>query len=239
MFTVTVNTIKQMPELTDDWVKENSGTDAQTVDEYKEEVKKQLEKQNAYDSDNEMKGNAWTSIVEDTEILAFPKKYLDEQMDELQSQLDKEIEMYETTKEEYLEQIGMTQEDLDAQFELSARESARNRLIAEAIAEAEGIDEESEEYKTGLEIMEDEYGDFMVEQYVLIEAVMVRIIDKADITDVAGADEPEFDEYSDEIILEEPAGENQTAAGNQTDIAGENITDVSAGAASENTTIAK
>lgn len=66
-FTITVNSISEqnVPELTDEWVANNSES-SKTVKEYKKEIKKTLEDQKQEDYDSTLKSEAWQAVVDNT-----------------------------------------------------------------------------------------------------------------------------------------------------------------------------
>ena len=74
-FTITVNSISEqnVPELTDEWVANNSES-SKTVKEYKKEIKKTLEDQKQEDYDSTLKSEAWQAVVDNTTVQKYSKK---------------------------------------------------------------------------------------------------------------------------------------------------------------------
>ena len=86
-FTITVNSISEqnVPELTDEWVANNSKS-SKTVKEYKKEIKKTLEDQKQEDYDSTLKSEAWQAVVDNTTVQKYSKKQ-QEKIDEMKNSL--------------------------------------------------------------------------------------------------------------------------------------------------------
>ena len=194
VFTVTVNAIKQKPEMDDAWVEKYTDGRVKTLAEFRENTRKELEDQNRSYAETMLKTDAWQKVQEGAEILAIPEEYIKENADAFDEYVRQDADAYQMEMESYLEQMGMTMEAYENYRDLSARNGAKNRLILEAIAEAEGITVDSEEYAQSIAgmtemygITEEEllemYGEEALKQEVITDIAMNRILEYAEITE--------------------------------------------------------
>ncbi len=160
VFTITVNAItKSVPaELTDDFVKTVS-EESKTVDEYKAEVKKTLEKSATDNQDSSLQEAAWNAVLEKAEV----KKYPDGEVDEVAEQL---IQQYKDIADSYgmeyedliTQQAGMEVDEFEKKAKEAAESSVKQKLVAELIAEKEKLTPSDEELKKEYEKMAEQYG---------------------------------------------------------------------------------
>jgi len=159
VFTITVNaiTVETMPELNDEFVKTVSET-ATTVEEYREEIKAQLEETAQSEYDYSMKSAAWSKVLENTEVLVWPET-VDEQYNNMIEQYKSIAEYYGQDYEEFIvAQMGTTLEEFEAEMMRQVQESEKEMMAAGAIAEKEGIELTDEKYEEQLAYMAELYG---------------------------------------------------------------------------------
>lgn len=150
-YKVTVDYISEQgetPELTDDWVKEN--TDYTTVDDYKAAIKENLEKTNAYNSDYEDISNLIDSLVECSEA-EISEDELNSLVDSAMDKVSEDAESADMTVDEYAsEYYGQeSEDDLRDYFTSSYEETSTRAAIVDKFLEEENIevtDEGKEEY---------------------------------------------------------------------------------------------
>ena len=154
VFTITLDKIQEVivPELNDESVAKISET-AKTVDEYKAEVKADLEKSNQESAEAQMMSNAFTAFMEQCEVIKYPKKRLNQAIEDVTQIYTAQVEMYYgTTLEELKEAYGVTEEDLfGASFEDIAKERLLSELAVELIEKVEKFDFSDEAYEKFLE----------------------------------------------------------------------------------------
>ena len=156
-FKVKINAIKAAPELTDEWVKNN--TDKQTVDEYKEEIKNSL-KENAYlNYMSQLKSDLFQKVVESSEITEYPEKPMSETMDYVKNKIQ---EQYASpsgmTLEEYWESQSISTEQAEETMTQMAQNILQQSLIVQAIFDAEKVEISVEDYEAELEKFAKDYG---------------------------------------------------------------------------------
>lgn len=165
VFTMTLNKVEEVvvPELNEESVAKLSET-AKTVDEYKAQVKADLEKSNKEAAEYQMRSNALTVFLEQCEIIEYPEERLEETIESCTEIYTEQLEQmatmyYGTTLEELKESTGMTEEDLlGKSFEDIAKEQLLGELALELIAEVEGIEYTGEAYEKFLEEQAELYG---------------------------------------------------------------------------------
>ncbi len=187
-FTITVNSISEqnVPELTDEWVANNSKS-SKTVKEYKKEIKKTLEDQKQEDYDSTLKSEAWQAVVDNTTVQKYSKKQ-QEKIDEMKNSLIDSYKSYAesqgTDYETYITSSGQyTVESFEQKVEEAAQESEKHTMIAEAIADKEKIKLDDKTYKKMLKEYAKTYGfedgDAMEEAYskdTLKEAMLTDLV---------------------------------------------------------------
>lgn len=193
VFHVTVNAIKRPSgELTDAWVQAN--TDYQTIDEYRAGIRTNLEEQNQAQADQQMRNDAWTKVVEGSEIKEYPESLVKKGEDAYEEQVESYAQMFGMEMEDYLEQLGMSQEQYNSQKEEYGKSMTAARLVLQAIVKAEGYTTDDEDYKNRLaEYVEQQqtteedflkqYGEDVVEEQIMMDRVFDLIVDNAVITE--------------------------------------------------------
>lgn len=203
VFHVTVNAIKRPAgELTDAWVQENSDGEYQTVDEYRAGIRTELEQQNQEQADQQVRVDAWTQVVEGSEIAEYPESLVNEGKDAYEQQVEMYAQMFGMEVADYIEQVGMSEEEYEAQKEEYGKRMTSARLVLQAIVKAEGYTVDDEDYKNRLaeyaeqqQVSEEEfieqYGEDAVEEQIMMDRVLDLIMENAVITEKEATAETE------------------------------------------------
>jgi trigger factor len=138
-FTVTVKEIraKLLPELTDEFVQKVHPT-AKTVDELRTAIRENLEKAADEMADNDLEFRLVREIVKNSQI-SFPEVLLRAEMQSDVQQIQERIEREKITLEQYLEQSGKTQQQIEREIGLGADARIRNSLALSEIARTDQI----------------------------------------------------------------------------------------------------
>ena len=145
VFKVKVNSIreKETPVLDEDFVKEVSET-ANTVDEYKAEIRAKLEKQAADKADAAFENAVIEKVTENAEI-DIPDAMIEDQIDSMLRDMEMRM-MYQGMKlDDYFKYTGQTREQVREAYKPSAEERVRTQLVIEAVMKAEDIKATDEE----------------------------------------------------------------------------------------------
>ena len=144
VFTVTVNSVKRPAELTDEWVAEN--TDMKTVDEYHQSVVDSLQQSAEDGAVLTMKNTAWNEVISGSTVNEYPEDLLEEEIDLVKSEMETSYESAGRELSDFLEQMGMTEEDYDTQCTELAQTRLQMILVAQAIIDQEGLSLDNEAY---------------------------------------------------------------------------------------------
>lgn len=156
VFQVTVKDIKvkELPELDDDFASDVS--DFETLDEYKESLKKDIEerknKANKTAAENELVEKAI-----DNASFELPAPMVETQARQMVEEFAQRIQYQGMTMQQYLQYTGMTAQTMTDQMKPQAEKRISTRLVLEAIAAAENIEVSDEEVEKELSDMAASY----------------------------------------------------------------------------------
>ena len=139
VFKVKVNSIreKEMPALDEDFVKEVSET-ADTVEEYKAEIRAKLEKNADNRAENAFENAVIEKVCENAEI-DIPAAMIEDQIDNMLRDMEMRM-MYQGMKlDDYFKYTGQTREQVRDMYKPTATSRVQNQLVVEAIMKAENI----------------------------------------------------------------------------------------------------
>ena len=139
VFHVHVNSIreKEMPELDEDFVKEVSET-ANTVDEYKAEIRERLENQAENRAESAFENEVIEKVVENAEV-DIPEAMIEDQIDNMLRDMEMRM-MYQGMKlDDYFKYTGQTREQVREMYKPSAEERVKTQLVVAAVMKAEEI----------------------------------------------------------------------------------------------------
>lgn len=156
VFKCTVKEIKtkELPELDDEFASEVSEYD--TLEEYKENVRKGLEEKKAKQMKDEKEDAAMAAVVENAEI-EIPDAMLATEQRQMYDQFAQRITMQGIQMEQYMQMTGSTKEGMLEQLKPQAERKIKSRLCMEAVAKAENITASEEEYEEEMKVMADAY----------------------------------------------------------------------------------
>ncbi|MGN0801335.1 MAG: trigger factor [Candidatus Faecivicinus sp.] len=145
VFKVKVNSIqeKQTPALDDEFVKDVSET-ANTVEEYRAEIREKLEKQANEKAEAAFENAVIEKVSENAEI-DIPAAMIEDQIDSMLRDMEMRM-MYQGMKlDDYFKYTGQTREQVREMYKPTAEERVRTQLVIEAVMKAEGIQATDEE----------------------------------------------------------------------------------------------
>ena len=192
-FKVTVNKVQTTSKvISEEWVKANS--EFETVDDYKRELRVQLETQNNADAEAAMEGEAWKMVLENSVVNEYPEVMIQYGRYYYDQLLKSYCEQSGITLDQYLEAKGMSASDYKDVQSAYAQSMAGQLLVMAAIEKAEGISAEDQEYQNTLGeliasagVNEDTffayYERFSVEQSLMLERINKIIVDNATVTE--------------------------------------------------------
>ncbi len=139
-FKVKLNSLreKEMPAIDDEFVKDVSET-ANSVDEYKEEIKNHLVKM-AEDRADAAFENEVLEAVSENATIDIPDAMVEEQINNMLRDMEMRMMYQGMRMEDFLKYSGQTMEQMREMYKAQAAERVRTQLTIEAIAKAEDIE---------------------------------------------------------------------------------------------------
>ncbi|HFV7513568.1 TPA: trigger factor [Staphylococcus aureus] len=156
-FKTKVNEIKfkEVPELTDEIANELDA-EANTVDEYKENLRKRLAEQKATDAENVEKEEVITKATDNTTI-DIPEAMVNTELDRMVSEFAQRIQQQGLDLQTYFQISGQDETQLREQMKDDAEQRVKTNLTLTAIAEAEKIEATDEDIDKELEKMSKQF----------------------------------------------------------------------------------
>ncbi|MGX0000980.1 trigger factor [Staphylococcus cohnii] len=190
-FKTKVNEIKykDVPELNDEIANELDA-EANSVDEYKENVRKRLAEQKATDTENTQKEEAINKATNNTTI-DVPEAMIKTELDRMVQEFGQRMQQQGLNLETYFQISGQDESQLREQMKDDAEERVKTNLTLTAIADAEevevsdaDIDKElekmSEQFNISVEDIKQTLGNTdIVKNDVRIQKVIDMLVDEA------------------------------------------------------------
>ena len=139
VFKVKINGIreKEVPELDDEFVKEASET-ADTVDEYKAEIRANLEKQADNRGESAFENEVVETVCENAKV-DIPAAMIDDQVDNMLRDMEMRMAYQGMKLDDYFKYTGQTREQVRDMYKPQAEERVKTQLVLEAVKKAENI----------------------------------------------------------------------------------------------------
>ncbi len=157
VFKCTVKKIqeKQVPALDDDFVSEISA-ESDTVEQYKEEVKKTIADRKASNAARIKEDAVIDAIIADAQM-DIPEAMIDTQQRQMVQDYAQRIQSQGISMEQYMQFTGTTVEMLLDQVKPQALKRIQSRLVLEAIVKAEAIVATEEDFEEEVKVMAETY----------------------------------------------------------------------------------
>ncbi|MBQ1992927.1 MAG: trigger factor [Lachnospiraceae bacterium] len=156
VFKCTIKEIKEkeLPELDDEFASEVSEFD--TLAEYKEDVKKNLEDKKAADAKNQKEDKVIEAIIEDAKM-DIPAAMVTTQQRQMADDFAQRLQMQGLSIDQYFQFTGLSRDTFLEQMKPQAEKRIKSRLVLEAVAKAENIEVSEEEFKEEINKMAEAY----------------------------------------------------------------------------------
>ena len=156
-FKTKVNEIKykEVPEL-DDEIANELDSDANSVDEYKENLRKRLSEQKAEEAENVEKEEAINKVTENTTI-DIPQAMIDTELDRMVQEFGQRIQQQGLDLQTYFQISGQDESQLREQMKDDAEQRIKTNLTLSAIADKENIEANDEDIDKELEKMSKQF----------------------------------------------------------------------------------
>ncbi|MDD6920109.1 MAG: trigger factor [Eubacteriales bacterium] len=157
IFKCVVHEVKEeeLPELDDEFAKDVSEFD--TLDELKEDIKKNLQERKTAWAENQMKGKALEAVIKANEI-SPPSSMIFGEVDQMIQEFNGQLSQQGLSLDTYLQYIGKDAKDFREELKEEAKGRVESRMVMRAIAELENIEATDEDVDGELEMMAMQYG---------------------------------------------------------------------------------
>lgn len=143
IFTVTVNYItrKNLPEVNDDFIKEISEGEYEDLAAYRAALEEQMKSEYTEFYELQYYEDLLNKAIDNAKVIKdFPGEYLQSKTEKMLLNAQQYAISYNITLEEFLDQyMGLTKAEFNAQAIEYAEIAAKESMVIQAIAEAEGI----------------------------------------------------------------------------------------------------
>ncbi len=152
VFKVKVNEVKKkvVPELDDDFAADLNYPEVETVEQLKEFLKKRMSDERMNEAKTEAESELFKQLVEMTDV-DLPDVMVEEETQNLLNQFASQIQGYGMSLSKYMEMLGMSTDDLKAQYQEQAVANLKGRLALSAVAKAENITADEDEIEKELD----------------------------------------------------------------------------------------
>ena len=160
VFTITIDAIKEkvLPELTMDLIKE-IGSDAESIEAYKAQVKKDIEKSNKESAENAKEQEIWTALLENCEVKEYPADMYNEIESNINAQFSYMASMYSQSVEEIVQAYyGISLDEM-------IKKLVTQRMAISLIAEKEKLTVSDKEYEKEATELATQYGYESLEKF--------------------------------------------------------------------------
>jgi len=156
LFKVKINGIKvkELPAIDDEFAKDVSEFD--TLEAYKEDVRKKLVENAEHRAKHEMEDNVVAKVVENA-VVDIPQVMIEKHIDDLIYDFDMRLRYQGLDLNRYMEIMGMDTETFRGQFAQRAENEVKTRLVLEKISKVENIEASEEEVNDEIKKMAENY----------------------------------------------------------------------------------
>lgn len=157
VFKCKVHEIKEqeIPEINDEFVKDVSEFD--TLDEYKADIRTNLEKSAAVKAENNMKNSVIEKVFEANDI-DVPDVMVESEIDNMMSEFDQQLRGQGMDINSYFQYLGKEPKDFRDELKDDAFKKVKTRMIVSAVAEQEALEATDEDITAEIENMAKQYG---------------------------------------------------------------------------------
>ncbi len=157
VFKCTVKKIqeKQLPELDEDFVEEVS-EESDTVEEYREEIRKKLADRKEADAKSAKEDAVVDAVIADASM-DIPDAMIETQQRQMVQEFAQRMQAQGISMDQYMQFTGTTTEALMEQAKPQALKRIQSRLVMEAVVAAEKIEASEEEFEEEVKTMGEVY----------------------------------------------------------------------------------
>lgn len=157
-FEVTIHDVKekQLPELTDEFVKDLTKESATTVAEYKAKLKEEMTKENEDKAERAYSDAVIAKVVENATI-NVPAKLIEQEVNGMFSNFKGNLERQGLSIDLYEQFTGQKSADIKAQMSEEAEKKIKTSFVLDEVSKAENIEVTEEDVTKEIKILADAY----------------------------------------------------------------------------------
>ena len=140
--------VKELPKIDDEFSKDVS--EFETLSELKNNIKEKFEKNNEEKQKSETEDEAIKAVCDNVNI-EIPSGMIETEIDRMLEDMEGRLRYQGIGLDQYLQIIGKTRDEMRKEYEETAKESVKSRLVLEKIAEKENIVPEEKQIKEKLD----------------------------------------------------------------------------------------
>lgn len=159
VFKVTVHKVfeEKPAELNEEFVESLGISDVHTVEELKDFIRKSLENEAQKQTDERVQNAVFDVLMEKVEG-DLPQELVDQALQQQIQRISAELQQQGFSLEQYLEMVGQTMDDINAQCLEFAQKQTRLQCALGKVAELEGIENVDDEVDAQLQMIASSYG---------------------------------------------------------------------------------
>ncbi|MCD8015977.1 MAG: trigger factor [Lachnospiraceae bacterium] len=233
VFTVTVNGIMSVPELSDEVAEIASDGEYTDLDSWLEYIREYLTEDAESEWTYNVQDALLTELAANSEITGYPQDLIDYSVNDAISYYELIASYYEMEYEDLIEAYFGSEETFLEYLNAAIEESLDQEMLLMAVAETEGLELTDEEYQAGLEAyaeeygyesgeeMEADYGETEMSRYILLDKVYQFLEENSEIVEIT-EDETETEtdtEDGEEVDWEDDTDAETDEAADETETA--------------------
>ncbi|MCD7867606.1 MAG: trigger factor [Clostridiales bacterium] len=211
VFTVTVNEVSRLQEVTDETIETLTDGEYTDVESYRDYLYVALAEAEEASNESTTKSELLTQVEENSEVIEFPPEVLDYGVSYMRAYYEEYAAYYSMEFEDFISgYFGITEEEFTEQAEASVKEGYLSEVILRAIFESEEMEISDEEYESyglkyaeyyGYDTVEElaqVYGEDIIRLSIMQEKSLDFLLDNAVIVDEAEATASDADATMDD-----------------------------------------
>lgn len=159
VFTVTINSVKRLKEMSDELADALSDGEAKTIADYRELIKGELTESALEESVQNAKSQLLSMVADNLTVEEYPQDLVDYTVGEIKTYFENYAAMYGVDFATFLQgMFGMTEEQFPEEAEMLAKENLKSEFAVDAIAEIEKLLPDEGVLKEAYDKLAEQYG---------------------------------------------------------------------------------
>lgn len=146
--------VKELPVVDDEFAKDVSEFD--TLEAYKEDLRKKLAEQAEHKAEHEMEESAIEKVAENAAV-EIPQVMIEKRIDSMAQDFDYRLRYQGLDLQKYLDMMGMDYKTFREQFSKRAEKDVKSQLVMEKIAKVENFDASEDEIGAEIKRLAESY----------------------------------------------------------------------------------